>query len=135
MELFIRITNGQPVDHPILGNNFRQAFPDIDTNNLPIEFARFNRIEAPGLSPYEKNQTVSYQLVNGTWTDVFACEQMTAEEITTKQQAIKDEWAQNGFASWAFNEATCTFDPPTPYPNDGKRHTWDEPTLTWIELP
>lgn len=135
MELFIRIQDSQPFEHPIFGDNFRQAFPDVDTNNLPPEFARFVRVEAPVLGVYEKNQTVSYQLVDGVYTDVFSCEQMTAEEIATKQQTTKDLWAANdGFASWTFNETTCMFDPPIPYPTNGKRYRWDEPALVWVEV-
>jgi hypothetical protein len=44
MELYIQIRNGQPFEHPILGDNFRQAFPKIDVSNLPPEFAKFERI-------------------------------------------------------------------------------------------
>ena len=44
MELFIRVKDGQAFEHPILGDNFRQAFPNINVNNLPSEFARFERI-------------------------------------------------------------------------------------------
>jgi len=136
MELFIRIKNGQAFEHPIFGDNFRNAFPDVDTNNLPPEFARFARASVPLLGPYEKNQTVSYQLVNGVYTDIFACEQMTAEEITAKQQAVKDEWvAYRGYASWVFNETICDFEAPTPRPNDGKKYRWDELTISWVEVP
>lgn len=136
MELFIRIKDGQPFEHPIFGDNFRQAFPDVDTNNLPSEFARFVRVQAPVLGPYEKNQTLSYQLVDGVYTDVFTCEQMTAEEIAAKQQGVKDRWAANSesFASWTFNEVTCSFEAPTPCPNDGNLYRWDEATLSWIAL-
>lgn len=134
MELFIRVKDGQPFEHPIFGDNFRQAFPDVDTNNLPPEFARFVRVQPPAVGAYEKNQTVSYQLVDGVYTDVFTCEQMTAEEIAAKQQAVKDAWAANGFASWTFNEATCSFDAPTPRPTDGKFYQWDEPTTSWVEV-
>jgi hypothetical protein len=102
---------------------------------LPAEFARFVRVAAPKIGPYEKNPTVSYQLVDGVYTDVFSVEQMTAEEIAAKQHAVKDAWAaNNGFASWSFNEATCTFDPPTPRPADDKFYRWDEPTLAWVEV-
>ena len=134
MELFIRIKDGAPFEHPILGENFRQAFPDVDTENLPAEFARFVRVAAPVLGAYEKNQTVSYQLVDGVYTDVFTCEQMTAAEITAKQQSVKDSWTSNGFASWTFNEQTCSYDPPTPMPTDSKRYVWNESTLTWVEV-
>lgn len=135
MELFIRVQDGQPFEHPILGDNFRLAFPEIDTNNLPPEFARFVRVVAPVLGPYEKNQTVSYQLVDGVYTDVFTCEQMTTEEITAKQNQVKANWAaNNGFASWTFNETTCAFEAPTPRPTDGKFYRWDEPTLAWVKV-
>jgi hypothetical protein len=135
MELFIRIKDGQPFEHPIFGDNFRQAFPNVDTNNLPAEFARFVRSVPPPLGPYQKNQTSSYQLVNGVYTDVFTSENMTVEEIAAKHKATKDAWtANNGFASWKFSHVTCSFEAPTPYPNNGKRYIWDEPTTTWVEL-
>jgi hypothetical protein len=135
MELFIRIKNGQPFEHPIFGDNFREAFPNVDTNNLPAEFARFVRVEAPVVGPYEKSRTVSYQLINGVYTDVFSIEQITDEEIAAKQQAAKDAWAtSNGPASWTFNEATCSFDAPTLRPTDGKFYQWDEPTTSWVEV-
>jgi hypothetical protein len=134
MELFIQIRNGQPFEHPIFADNFRQAFPNIDTNNLPAEFARFVRVEAPAVGVYEKNQTVSYQLVDGVYTDVFSVEQMTTEEIAAKQQAAKDAWATNEFVSWIFNAATCAYEAPTPYPTDGKIYQWDELTTAWVEV-
>lgn len=132
MELFIRIKDGQPFEHPIFGDNFCLAFPHVNTNNLPAEFARFVRVKAPVVGVYEKNQTVSYQLVNGVYTDVFSIEQMTAEEIAAKQQAVKDAWALDGFASWIFNEATCSFEAPTSRPTDVGNYVWDEPSLSWV---
>lgn len=136
MELFIRIKDGQPFEHPIFGDNFRQAFPNVDTNNLPAEFARFERVQAPVLGVYEKNQRVQYERgQDGVYRDVWYCDPMTAEDIAAKQQATKDAWAANGgFVSWPFNEATCSFEPPAPYPTDGKRYVWDEPTLAWVEV-
>lgn len=38
------------------------------------------------------------------------------------------------FESWNLNEDTCLWEPPTPYPNDGKYYTWDEEALSWKEL-
>ena len=59
---------------------------------------------------------------------------MTEEEKIAKQDAAKALWAENGYASWVFNEEACSFDPPTPYPTDGKVYKWDEPTTSWIEV-
>ena len=38
------------------------------------------------------------------------------------------------FESWILNEDTCLWDAPVAYPTDGKVYTWDEPTLSWVEL-
>lgn len=37
------------------------------------------------------------------------------------------------FNSWLLNETTCLWEAPVPYPKDGKRYTWDEPTLSWVQ--
>lgn len=36
------------------------------------------------------------------------------------------------FASWILNEQSCLWDPPVPYPTDGKRYEWDETAQNWI---
>jgi len=122
MELFIRIKDGQPFEHPIFGDNFRQAFPDIDVNNLPPEFARFERVERPVLGEYEvmESETPTYELVDGVYKDVWHKRDMTAEEKTAKQQAVitsfnTREQIEN-WSAWVFNEATCTMIPPIPRP-------------------
>lgn len=38
------------------------------------------------------------------------------------------------FDSWVLNEDTCLWDAPVPMPEDGKVYTWDEETLSWIEV-
>jgi hypothetical protein len=42
--------------------------------------------------------------------------------------------APKPFASWLLDENTCLWNAPEPYPNDGKRHLWDEATTAWIEI-
>lgn len=38
------------------------------------------------------------------------------------------------FLSWNFNSETLDWDPPVPYPEDGKLHEWDESTRQWVEV-
>jgi len=38
------------------------------------------------------------------------------------------------YASWTLVEATCLWEAPTAYPDDGKRYNWDEDTTAWIEV-
>ena len=134
MELYIRIVDGQPVDHPILGDNFRQAFPYIDTNNLPDNFARFVRVAKPSYDrvyQYISNEA-TYQWVDGVVMDVWENRDMTAEERAAK---IAHAMQFQPYPSWTFSEETCNWNPPVPKPEDfgpEKMYYWDEPTLSWI---
>lgn len=38
------------------------------------------------------------------------------------------------YPSWTLNESTWLWEPPAPYPNDGKAYVWDEATTSWIEV-
>jgi hypothetical protein len=38
------------------------------------------------------------------------------------------------FASWILNEETCLWEAPVPYPTDGEFYTWDENSLTGLEV-
>ena len=42
-------------------------------------------------------------------------------------------YAPQPFPSWVLNNATWTWEAPTPMPDDGKLYTWDEATTSWIE--
>ena len=84
MELYIQIRNGQPYEHPIMGDNFRQAFPAIDTGNLPLEFANFERIPAPEIGPFDVLEGPVYEWDNGIVKDVWTISPMTDEAKTAK---------------------------------------------------
>lgn len=134
MDLFIRVVDGAPFEHPIFGDNFRDAFPNVDTNNLPPTFARFVRIERPVIGVYEVCDSCTYEWDGDIVTDVHHVRAMTTEEKTAKQDEAKAIWAENGYPSWVFNEETCSFVPPTPYPTDGNLYRWDEETTAWVEI-
>jgi hypothetical protein len=36
------------------------------------------------------------------------------------------------YASWILNEETAQWEPPIPYPDDGKPYTWDDSEQAWI---
>jgi len=38
------------------------------------------------------------------------------------------------FASWTLDEDTCLWNAPVAYPEDGKPYSWDESTLSWVEV-
>lgn len=89
MELYIRIKDGQPFEHPILGDNFRQAFPSVDVHNLPSEFARFTRVDRPSLSVYEVYEGVTYEWQDSGVTDVHHVRFMTDAEKMEKENQLR----------------------------------------------
>ena len=59
-------------------------------------------------------------------------EVMTEAEFRQRQ---RDEfYARQPFPSWLFDEATLAWQPPVPYPADGKPYRWDEDTQAWVEI-
>lgn len=133
MKLYIRIKDGQPFEHPIFEDNFLQAFPNIDVNNLPSEFACFERITPPELTAYQVYEGVTYEKIGNIYTDVHHVREMTEQEKNQKQEETKAAW-NNHFPSWIFDEISCSFIAPIEYPTDNKVYKWDETTISWIEV-
>jgi hypothetical protein len=123
MNLYIETENGTVKNHPAFEENLIQAFGHIPENWQP-----FNRIVKPNLSAYELlvSESPTYEKVEGVWTDVWHKRDMTVEEKTAKQQAVIDVFNSHPQASnwsaWAFDEVTCTMQPPIlrPVPDQAK---------------
>jgi hypothetical protein len=109
MDLYIRIKDGQPFEHPILGTNFKTAFTNVDVNNLPPEFAQFERVEKPVVGVYDVYEGVTYEWVEGVVKDVHHIRQMTVEEKTAKQEAAKALFPNHENEGYVFDENTCSF--------------------------
>ena len=136
MKCYIKIQDGTPIGYPIVESNFKQVFPEIDTNNLPPQWANFDNSPPlqRQLGPYEVFEGENYVMQNGIVTREAVVRPMTDQEKQDLQKRVIDDWAENGFASWSFDETTCTFTPPVPCPEDGNFYRWNESTLTWDEV-
>ena len=88
--MFIKLENGQPVDHPIMGDNFRRVFPQIDPNNPGPEFAKFVRVDRNDVT---QNKVVisgpTYAWVGDTLQDIWETRDMTAEERADYDQSME----------------------------------------------
>ena len=141
MQLFIRVQDGATIGNPILEDNFREAFPDVDTNNLPPEFARFIRPEPPELKMWETREHQGYIFVDGAWTDAWVVKEMTQEEKNFIQKPVKEHWTNrlyaSNFTAWVYSEETNSFEPPIPKPEetDGKIYRWSGVENNWKEAP
>lgn len=81
MDCFIRIRDGKPFEHPIHPDNFKDAFPEIDTSNLPEGFAYFKRVEKPfNPNPFKLHDCTYEQIGSNTWGDVWTERDATPEE-------------------------------------------------------
>lgn len=135
MNLYIKISNGKPVDHPYLEDNMKTAYPEIDLNNLPSDWAKFIRVPQPKVGPYEVTECF-YEWDDDVVKDVWYIYPMSDEEKLAKQNRVKKTWAEDGCpANWIFDEETCTHIPPVPMPQDGKPYIWVQQALQWVEMP
>ena len=114
MRLFIQIREGQPYEHPIFEDNFRQAFPCVDVDNLPSEFANFERVahpEADSNIRLFKIYRLSYQWVGNVVKDVWTLGPMTdaekEEALDIRVTAINNKLALNKeYAQYKINIET-----------------------------
>lgn len=138
MNLYIETENGTTKNHPAFEDNLIQAFGEV-----PLRWESFVRVERPVPSLYQvlDSETPTYAKVNGVWTDVWSLREMTAEEKTTKQQAVIDAFNTRdqaaNWSAWALDEATCTMQPPIPrlVPIEGKKIFWCGADNNWKEAP
>lgn len=114
MNLYIRIIDGQPFEHPIFEDNFKEAFPHIDVDNLPSNFAKFIRVQNPHVGALGSFiPEVAYQWVGDVVMDVWTLRPMTPEEIEAKrlfdiENVIQSVNYFRGLAVNALSNATDT---------------------------
>lgn len=147
--LYIKVDeNNVHIGHPRFESNMKAIYPDHDFDwGPPNGFMSFIRVEPPELGVYElfdetiggnialafSHNGLSYDIVDGVYKDVWHVRNMTTEEKTEKQNAVKAAFAElhPTWSSWTFNETTCEMEPPVAYPEDGEPYTWDEENQTW----
>ena len=143
MNLYIETENGQAKNHPAFYDNLIQAFGQI-----PEHWEPFVRVEFPVLGEYEvfEDPELTYEKVDGVWTDVYHIRQLTEPEKLTKQQikkqkaidAAKTAWAtlpqRDNFSAWTFNEDTIKYEPPIPRPTD-REVIWSGANNGWVDKP
>ena len=92
----------------------------------------------------------SYNIRGGVYYDPETNEPAEDQSVINEDEArLRKNYAGIGFTydrdrdafippkpydSWVLNEDTCLYDPPVPYPNDGKFYEWDEETQSWVEV-
>ena len=102
-ELYIQLRDGEPYEHPILGGNFREAFPDVDVDTLPSDrFAKFIRVAQPQIGTYEVYEGVTYEWFGDVIKDVHHVRQMTDVEREAKTAELTEDANRAHLARIAF---------------------------------
>lgn len=130
--LYIKLLNNRPVDHPFTEENMITSYPEVDLDNLPLSWAKFVRVPQPRLGVYERAE-VHYEWDGDVVSDTWHIYPMGPEEKLQKQNQIKQSWATDGYSNWIFDEETCTHKPPVPYPTDGKKYIWVQEAEVWVQ--
>lgn len=130
MRYFIQIKNNTPFEHPILENNFTQAFPNLDMDNLPEEFAEFIRIPQPDMLPFQVCEGCTYERDGVFFKDVHHIRDMTETE---KSDKIAEAYS-NLPEGWSLNEETLqvSFKPP-PKPDESGNWIFNFEQKAWVE--
>ena len=147
--LYIKVdSQGMYIDHPHFESNVRTLFPDQDFDSGPPSgWMEFERVNPPQLDVYEifeqnvggniaiafDHNGLEYGVVDGKYKDIWHTRAMTPQEKAEKIQRCHAEWAEAypDITSWVFDEPTCSYVPPVPYPDDGAVYSWNEATTSW----
>jgi len=91
MNLYIKLVDGQPFEHPITEENLRHAYPHINLPNLPPNFARFERVQLANadltLGMFETAEN-TYEWVEGVVKEVWKAVPMDEEHRARKIQGV-----------------------------------------------
>jgi hypothetical protein len=124
-------------------------FAKLDENNIVV-FVTVGRDEDDGKEAELSTRTGDvYKQTSYNTRDGIHYDPNTNTPSEDQSKALRKNYAGIGytydhvrnafippkpFASWTLNEDTCLWEGPIAYPTDGKRYSWDENTLSWIEI-
>ena len=112
-------------------------FAELDDNNKVLRVIVVNNAVLLDEQNNENEQlgaTFCNSLLGGRWIQ------------TSYSGSIRKNFAANGYTydseldafigpkpypSWVLNTNTCTWEPPTEYPNDGAKYLWNEEATAW----
>ena len=114
MAHFAKVNNGIVVQVIVAEPEFFDTFVDSSAGTwLQTSYNTHGGVHALGGTPLRKNYA-GMGYTYDTTLDAFI--------------------APKPYPSWTLNEDTCLWEAPVTHPDDGLMYTWDEETLTWIEV-
>jgi hypothetical protein len=113
MAHFAKVNNGKVEQVIVAEPEFFQTFVDSSPGTwLQTSYNTFGGVHKLGGTPLRKNYA----------------------GVGFSYDAEKDAFIPpKPYASWILNDETCLWDSSIPYPTDGKKYSWEESTMSWVE--
>ena len=114
-------------------------FAELDANNVVLRVivvGNKDTADANGVEKEHIGAAFCERLFGGTWKQTSYNGNMRKNYAGigyTYNPNIDAFVPPKPYASWVLNNDTAQWEAPTPMPTDGKRYSWNEPTLSWIE--
>ena len=112
-------------------------FAQIDENNIVTQVIVIEQdVVDTGLfgDPTSWIQT-SYNTIGGVHTQGGIPLRKNYAGIGYTYDSTRDAFIPpKPFNSWLLNETSCLYEALTPMPTDDKMYSWDEDTLSWVEI-
>ena len=117
-------------------------FAKLDENNIVIDVNVVSNDTINNL-PFPESEPVGFSFLK-QWSNGYPLWKQTSYNALfrknfagigyTYSMELDAFIAPKPYPSWLLNTNTAQWEPPVPYPNDGKMYRWDEETKSWIEI-
>jgi hypothetical protein len=115
-------------------------FAQLDDNNTVVQVIAISNDDAP--DPFPESEAVGQAFIaqlglTGEWrqTSYHGRIRYNYASIGYSYDAQRDAFiSPQPWPSWVLDGNICKWQPPIPYPDDGNTYTWDEDTLSWVEV-
>ena len=115
-------------------------FAQLDENNIVTQVIVVHNnelLDENGVEQESKGIAFCQSLLGGNWkqTSYNANMRKNYAGIGYTYDEGRDAFiSPKPFNSWVLNEDTCLWESPVPMPTDGKMYSWDEDTVSWVEI-
>lgn len=117
-------------------------FAKIDDQNVVIDVIVVNNETLNNL-PFPESETVGVAFLTD-WSGGYTNWKQTSYNANFRKNYAGVGYTYDAtldafippkpFPSWLLDTNTCQWEPPAPYPTDGKMYTWDEEAQQWVEV-
>lgn len=116
-------------------------FAQLDENNIVIQVivVHNNELLDNGVESEDKGIKFCQSLfgIDTVWkqTSYNGSFRKTLAGVGFTYSPLRDAFLPpKPYTTWVLNNETYGWEPPIPYPNDGRRYVWDEYTNNWVDV-